>query len=144
MNWFVQVIEDCLKEKPEALAELWRTVDAGVRPGLRALLLLLGRHREDVEGRMHEFYSWLLNEHLQPLLEFQGDSEAELNAYLRTIAKRWLFDELHQEQDARRHEAEAIREHDRGGHAGASQAAILAVLEKLRPRLNDKQRRKLA
>jgi hypothetical protein len=142
MNWFVQVIQDCLKEKPEALAELWRTVDIGVRPGLRAILSFLVR--EDVDGRLHEFYSWLIGQHLQPLLNFHGDSEAELHAYLWTIARHWLFHRLHQEQNARRREAEAIREHDRGDHAGASQAAILAALERLRPLLNEKQRRKLA
>ena len=124
----------CQLDEPEARSALWRLLEPRIRPILRVSRIIHGSFsHQDLDDWMQEFYLWLFPKNLNSLIKFRGTTEQELNAFLHRIAQRWLGHYLDRERRHDSHEKDASRERVHSDQAGASEAAMLALLAKQSP-----------
>ena len=124
--------------------EIWQTVEEMVKPVLVGIGRFVNRPDQDIEAWNNDFHQRLLLQQLRPLRSFRGNTTQELEAFLRTICRRWLFRVLQRGNRFRQLENSAILGWIGTGLAGPSEPDLIFRLEELRTQLSLKENLQLS
>lgn len=104
------IIDACGRDEAPAWGELWPLIETVALVPLSRLLHSWHLDPTLADDALQDFFLYLRAQNLRRLQRFDGNTEAEFQAFLRTMAVRFFLKRVRRWHHARQREAEAQRQ----------------------------------